>query len=63
MNSPIAIMVMAGCCSEEQRAELAALQVTAVLAKPFAQEELLEALRQALATQTPVASCLSTRTV
>ena len=63
MNSGIAIMVMAGCCSEEQRTELAALNVTAVLAKPFAQEELLEALRQAFAVQTPVARCLSTATV
>jgi CheY-like chemotaxis protein len=63
MNSPIAIMVMAGCCSEEQRTELAALNVTAVLAKPFAQEELLEALRQVFAAQTPAASCLSAGTV
>jgi CheY-like chemotaxis protein len=63
MNSGIAIMVMAGWCSEEQRTELAALNVTAVLAKPFAQEELLEALRQAFAVQTPAASCLSTATV
>jgi CheY-like chemotaxis protein len=37
--------------------------VTAVLAKPFAQEELLEALRQVFAAQTPAASCLSAGTV
>jgi CheY-like chemotaxis protein len=63
MNSPIATVVMAGCCSEEQRTELAALNVTAVLTKPFAQEELLETLRQVFAAQTPAASCLSTATI
>jgi hypothetical protein len=63
MRSPITLMVMAGCCSEEQRAELTALNVTAVLTKPFAQEELLEALHQTLPAQSPPTGCLSTRTV
>ena len=63
MNSSTALMVMAGCYSEAQRAELVALNVTAVLTKPFAQEELLEALRQTLPAQSPPASCLSARTV
>jgi CheY-like chemotaxis protein/nitrogen-specific signal transduction histidine kinase len=62
MNSPITLMVMAGGYTEAQRAELAALNVAAVLTKPFALEELLAAFRQTLPAQSPPATCLAATT-
>jgi CheY-like chemotaxis protein len=59
MNRSIAMMAMTGRCSKEQRAELAALDVTLVLRKPFAQKELQEALRRALPGESFPASCLA----